>query len=158
MARFDRVIPPGGEGKAVLKVDLKGYQGKVRKSATVFSNDPQQPNFTLTVMGQVRPFIEVKPGSSIQFSSAPSPDEKIVELLAVDREFKVVQVENGLEGKIRTQLETVVPGKQYRLRVINLQKEGNYFGLVRCRTDHPQKPEIQIRISGHFPKPQPKTN
>ena len=154
MARFDRVVPPGGEGKAVLKVDLKGYQGKVRKSAVVFSNDPQQPNLTLTVTGQVRPFIELKPGPFIQFSSVvSSPDEKTVDLIAQEREFRITQVENGLEGKIRTQLETVVPGRQYRLKITNLQKEGNYYGLIKCRTDHPQKPEIQIRVSGHFPKP-----
>jgi hypothetical protein len=158
VARFDRVIPPGGEGKVALKVDLKGYQGKVSKSATVFSNDPQQPNFQLTLTGKVRAHIEIKPGAFVQFSSAPGGDEKIVELLAVDREFRIVQVENGLEGKIRTQLETVVPGKQYRLKVTSLQKEGNFFGLIRCKTDHPQKPEIQIRVSGHFPAPQPKIN
>jgi hypothetical protein len=153
VARFDRVIPPGGEGKAVLKVDLKGYQGKVWKSATVISNDPGHPNFNLTLTGKVRPHIEIRPGPFVQFSTAPGPDEKTVELIAVDREFKILQVENGLEGKIRTQLETVIPGKQYRLRITNLQKEGNYFGQVKVRSDHPQKPEILMRVSGHFPKP-----
>jgi hypothetical protein len=153
VARFDRVVPPGGEGKAVLNVDLRGYQGKVSKSATVISNDPQQPQFNLTLTGKVRPHIEIKPGPFVQFSAAPGPDEKTVDLLAGEREFKIVQVENGLEGKIRTQLETVVPGRHYRLRLTNLQKEGNYYGLVKCRTDHPQKPEIPIRVSGHFPKP-----
>ena len=153
MARFDRVVPPGGEGKAVLNVDLRGYQGKVSKSATVISNDPQQPHLNLTLTGKVRPLIEILPGPFIQFSAAPGPDEKSVDLLAVDREFKIVQVENGLEGKIRAQLDTVVPGKQYRLRVTNLQKEGSYHGVIKCRTDHPQKPEIPIRVSGNFPKP-----
>jgi hypothetical protein len=156
VARFDRVVPPGGEGKAVLKVDLKGYQGKVWKSATVISNDTRQPQFNLTLTGNVRPYIELRPGSSIQFSAARGAEEKIVDLLAAEKDFRILRMENGLEGKIRIQLETVVPARHYRLRVATLQQEGNYYGLVRFRTDHPQKPEITIKVSGHFPQSQQK--
>ena len=51
MAHFDRAIPPGGEGKITLTVDLRGYNGPVRKDATVTSNDPEKSSLKLTVMG-----------------------------------------------------------------------------------------------------------
>lgn len=152
MTRFDRVIPPGGEGKVTLNVDLKGYQGKVWKDATVISNDLRQPSFQITLQGQVRPHIELRPGSFVQFSPAvQSAEEKTVDLMATGQDFRVLKIENNLKEKISAQLETVVPGKHYRLKIANLQREGSYSGVIKVSTDHPKKPEVQIRISAHFP-------
>lgn len=159
MARFDRVIPPGGEGRAVLKIDLRGFQGRVHKSAKVISNDSAQPNALLTLQGVVRPLIEIKPGPFVQLAaSTAGADEKTVDLLAADRDFQLLEVYNGLEGKIRVQWEALVPGRHYRLKISSLQKEGHYFGMVSCRTDHLKKPEVLIRVNGHFPNPRPKKN
>lgn len=152
MTRFDRVIPPGGEGKVTLNVDLKGYQGKVWKDATIISNDLRQPSFQITLQGQVRPHIELRPGSFVQFSPAvQSAEEKTVDLMATGQDFRVLKIENNLKEKISAQLETVVPGKHYRLKIANLQREGSYSGVIKVSTDHPKKPEVQIRISAHFP-------
>jgi len=152
VTRFDRVIPPGGEGKVTLNVTLKGFQGKVWKDATIMSNDLRQPSFQIMLQGQVRPHIELRPGSFVQFSpAAQSADEKTVDLLATGQDFKVLKVENYLKEKISAQLETVVPGKHFRLKIALLQREGSYSGVIKCSTDHPKKPEVQIRISAHFP-------
>ena len=152
MTRFDRVIPPGGEGKVTLNVNLKGFQGKVWKDATIMSNDLRQPTFQIMLQGQVRPHIELRPGSFVQFSpAAQSAEEKTVDLMATGQDFRVLKVENNLKEKINAQLETVVPGKHYRLKIANLQQEGSYAGVIKCSTDHPKKPEVQIRISAHFP-------
>jgi hypothetical protein len=152
VSRFDRVIPPGGEGKVTLNVDLKGFQGKVWKDATIISNDLRQPSFQIMLQGKVRPHIELRPGSFVQFSPAvPSVEEKTVDLVATGQDFKVLKIENSLKEKISVQLETIIPGKHYRLKIVNLQREGSYAGLIKCSTDHPKKPEVQIRISAHFP-------
>ena len=152
MSRFDRVIPPGGEGKVTLNVDLKGFQGKVWKDATIISNDLRQPSFQIMLQGKVRPHIELRPGSFVQFSPAvQSVEEKTVDLVATGQDFKVLKIENSLKEKISVQLETIIPGKHYRLKIVNLQREGSYAGLIKCSTDHPKKPEVQIRISAHFP-------
>ncbi|HSO71494.1 MAG TPA: hypothetical protein VLR91_02475 [Thermodesulfobacteriota bacterium] len=152
MTRFDRVIPPGGEGKVTLTVTLKGYQGRVWKDATVISNDLRQPSFQIMLQGKVRPHIELRPGPSVQFSpAAQSLAEKIVDLVATSQDFNILKVENNLKEKIGAQLETIVPGKHYRLKIANLQQEGSYSGVIKCFTDHPQKPDVQIRINVHFP-------
>ena len=63
MAHFDRAIPPGGEGKITLTVNLSGYNGPVRKDAKVMSDDPEKSSFTLTVMGTVKQLVQVRPGN-----------------------------------------------------------------------------------------------
>jgi hypothetical protein len=153
VTRFDRVIPPGGEGKITLSVNLRGFQGKVWKTATIIGNDLRQPSFQIVLQGKVRPYIELRPGSFVQFlPGTQSADEKTVDLVATGREFNVLKVENNLKEKTSAQLETVVPGSHYRLKITNFLREGSYSGVIKCFTDHPQKPEVQIRISARFPQ------
>ena len=147
MAHFDRAISPGGEGKITITVDLKGYHGRVWKSATIISNDPQKTKVTLSLHGKVRPFIELLPTSSIQFKGkGPEREEKTIDILATSLPFHIQKIENGLVEKIRFRLETVDDGRHYRLKITRFQKSGKFFGFIKCFTDHPQKPEIQIPI------------
>ncbi len=49
---FDRVIPPGGEGRISLRLNPKGCHGDTKKSALVLTNDPKNSYFTLAVQGK----------------------------------------------------------------------------------------------------------
>lgn len=47
---FDKTIAPGKEGKIKLSVpNTESYNGEVSKTATVTTNDPERPTFTLTL-------------------------------------------------------------------------------------------------------------
>ena len=52
MSRFDREIPPGGEGSISIRLNPAGCRGDSKKTALVTTNDPTKPYFTLTVKGQ----------------------------------------------------------------------------------------------------------
>jgi len=133
-----------------LRVNLKGYQGTVKKTATVNSNDPQNPRSTLVLQGNVKPLIEVQPSGNIIFRGmADQLEEKTINFTSTKQQFAIQKVESNLEDKIRYQMETVEAGKQYRLKVTNLLKQGNYNGFIKCYTDVPEKSEIQIRVSGY---------
>ena len=49
---YDATIPPGGEGKMTMKVNLKHYQGKVNKRATIRSIDPRDPKLVAKMEGR----------------------------------------------------------------------------------------------------------
>lgn len=147
MAHFDRAIPPGGEGKVTLTLNLKDIHGPVWKSATIVSNDPQKPLLTLDLHGLVRPLIEIRPAPFVQFKGiGEGEQEKEVDLLATAQSFKIIRVENLLGEKIEYLMETIVKGRHYRLKIINRQKMAGYSGMIKCFTNHPKKPEIQILI------------
>jgi hypothetical protein len=132
-------------------MNLKGYQGNIKKSATVFTNDPQNPRPVLVLQGNIKAMVEVRPANNIAFRGlADQQTEKTVDLVGTSRPFTIQKVESNLEDKIRYKLETVVDGKQYRLKIANILKQGNYNGFVKCYTDVPEKPEIQIRVSGYI--------
>jgi hypothetical protein len=147
VAHFDRAIPPGGDGKVTLTIDLKGYQGTVWKTANLISNDPQKPTVSLSLHGKVRPSIECRPGCFIQFeSNAAGPAERTIELISTSRPFQIKRIENSLKEKISYQLISLVPGRHYQIKVVNRQKAEKFSGFLKCFTDHPKKPEIQIPV------------
>jgi hypothetical protein len=149
VARFDRAIPPGGEGKITLKVDLGGYQGKVVKSASVVSNDPLNSRTTLTLQGTVKNLIEVRPANSVVFRGmADQQTEKPIDIIGASQSFHITKAESNLEDKVAYRLETVEEGKQYRLKISNRLKQGSYSGFVKLHTDLVQKSEVIIRVTG----------
>jgi hypothetical protein len=150
VADFDRTIPPGGEGKITLRLNLKGYQGNVKKTATVFSNDLQQSRVTLTLQGTVKSLVEMRPSNTITFRGTASQlQEQTVTFEGTAQPFHITKMESNLEGKIRYQMETVEEGKQYRLKISNEMKQGNYAGYIKCSTDLSQKPLVVVRVVGY---------
>ncbi|MFH0789932.1 MAG: hypothetical protein V2B13_20260 [Pseudomonadota bacterium] len=137
-----------------LKVDLKGYQGPVWKSATLSSNDPQKQSLSLHLHGSVRPYIECRPNSFIQFKGdeAGQPD-RIIDILTTSKPFQILRIENSLKEKISYHLATIVKGRHYQLKVTNRQKTENFSGTIKIFTDHPKKTEIRIPIYNNPERP-----
>jgi hypothetical protein len=46
-------IPPGGEGKIEVKINTQKRTGSLKKSVTVYSNDPKNPQYVLSIQGLV---------------------------------------------------------------------------------------------------------
>lgn len=147
-ARYDRTVPTGGAGKVTLRLDTRGYDGKLKKTALVLSNDPREPRLILTLQGVVKTLVDVGPSSSVVFRGpADQQTQKVVDLVGV-KPFRIQKVENTLEGKVAHELEPLDAGKGYRLKLENLAKQGSYAGAIRITTDIAKKPEITIRITG----------
>lgn len=150
-AHFDRSIPPGGEGKITLKLNLKGYSGAIKKTTSVFTNDPQNPRYTLTMQGNARAIIDIRPSTQIAFRGmAQQLTEQTVELAGMVKPFQIQKLESNLEEKIAYQLETAEAGKLYRIKVTNKVKQGTYNGFIKVFTDLPDKSDLMIRVSGYI--------
>ena len=148
IARFDRVIPPGGEGKVTLEVNLKGFQGHVKKTATVLSDDPANPRLVLAVEGTVKPLIEVRPEKTVYFQGMPGDiSEKTIDLITTSKPFHIRKVEDNLDKKAGYRLETVEDGNHYRLTVFNNTLRGNYRGSITLYTDFAEKPELTVWVN-----------
>ncbi len=149
---FDSTIPPGGEGKITLKLDLRGYQGEVKKTATVFSNDPQNGKLVLAMQGRVKSLIEIRPSSSITFRGlADQQQDNVLEIQAIPpHSFRIEKTESNLEGKIAFEVQPIQEGTHYKLKVSNQTKQGNYSGFIKIYTDSPQKPNLVVRVAGYI--------
>ena len=65
MARYDRVIPPGGKGKVTIEIDSSRIRGEFEKKAIVWSNDPDRMSVALYLKGKVMAHISLEPGGYI---------------------------------------------------------------------------------------------
>jgi hypothetical protein len=130
-------------------LSLKGYQGNIKKSAVVYSNDPQNAKTVLALQGIVKTLIDVRPSTRVSFRGlAEKVLPSIVELVASGGQaFHIQEVESDLDDKVSHELETVEEGKHYRVKIANRIDQGNYSGVVRVQTDLPQKSEVLIRVN-----------
>lgn len=146
--QFDRQVSAGGAGKVTLRLSTAGYEGTVKKAATVFTNDPNQPRVVLTMQGRVKTFIKVSPSGSISFRGpAHRQSPRILELTG-SKAFHIQKVESSLEGMVRHEIEPMAGDKGYRLKIENILTEGTYSGTIMVTTDVPEKPQIFIRVIG----------
>lgn len=132
-----------------MKLDLGGFQGYVKKTATVSSNDPLRPRVTLLVEGNVKPLIEVRPEKAVYFQGlADNLTEKVIDLIGTSQPFHVTKMDDNLDKKAAYRLETVEDGKHYRLRISNRLQRGNYRGAINIHTDFAKKPELAVWVNG----------
>ena len=123
MARFDRSIPPGGEGKITLEVRTKGYQGKLHKKARVLSNDPKHPQVIIGLKGNVWVPINVNPRYVRLRGTEDEEVHGVVNLQGKKKEPMVVELASvSIPKRVDVQLKEIEKGRTYQLTVKNKVK------------------------------------
>jgi hypothetical protein len=148
--KFDRQIDPGKEGKVSLEVKTANMNGNFRKTATIFSNAVNSEKVMLSLTGNVKPYILVKPRRSVYLLVKPGQTaRKTLTVQAQDgEEVKLLGGKTGLEDVIKFKIKEVQPNKQYQVIVENkTEKIGKYGGYLELFTSNEKKPIIKIRVS-----------
>jgi len=160
VADFDREILPGAVGHVTAKLDTADFSGPVSKSVLIMTNDAANPTVTVIIKADVKPHIEVLPRPLIRFNAVTK--EKMEESVVVvasepDKEFKITGVESsvpylvasyaplGADERVRGYSQT-----QYRV-TLGLSDEaevGPVSGRVIIHTDHPEAPEVPVKVYG----------
>ncbi len=147
---YPRQVPAGGEGKIRLRLDTSGYGGRrIEKTAEVLTSDPAAPSFRLRLAGEVQRLALIQPrvlqlrgeaGQRLQGEILVQPEP--------GHPFRILEARAG-GGTIR--VETLAAERDgrpaFRLRVETLRTEaGSYNDVIRLKTDHPRKPELDLRV------------
>jgi len=150
VARFDRTIPPGGEGKISLEVRTKGHQGKIHKTARVFSNDPRHPQVTISLKGKVWVPIHLDPRYIHLRGMADEEIRSVVCLRGEKKEPLIAKLASvSIPDKVEVKLQETEKGRTYQIKTRNKVKgEAIYRGELKLTTNYPEKPEIVIQIIG----------
>ena len=152
MARFDRAIPPGGEGEIVLSLNTKGYQGTMQKYAVAYTNDPNKPQINLTVRAQVKVPISIHPRGVMLEGFVDDTVQQLVTIEGhLDRPLVLEPKELSLPQKVAYELKAVKKGRIYHVILRNIsRKEDRYSGFLRLKTNYPEKPEIDVLFLGYI--------
>jgi hypothetical protein len=152
VADFDPAVPPGGEGKITLKVNTKGYQGTVRKSARVKTNDPGKQTVLLVVKATVKAPINISSRYVQLYGKGDKAVQKTINIIAqLNKPLNLTVIEFTPKDKLKYTIETVQKGKKYNIRFASIPgiKE-NFRGVLKLKTNYPEKPEISVVINGRF--------
>ena len=154
MARFDRTIPPGGEGKITLRIDTGGYEGKIRKTAKVYTNEAQNNVAVLSIKAFVKVPIYLSPRYVYLRGLATQEITKTVKITAgADKPLKLEPSHFDMSETVTYSIEEVEAGRVFKIHFTSIPgTAGTYRGVLRLKTNYPEKPEISIPITGRFQK------
>jgi len=151
VAEFDKVIPPGQEGKITLVIEGNKVHGSFSKSATVRSNDPDRPVTTITLAGTEIPYVNVTPAERVYLQG--TYDEAVEKTLTVssneeDIDFKILGVESNLDDKITYKYQ---PGEHEGEWVVSLYKNPKLptlstYGTLTIHTNSQRAPDKTIQV------------
>ncbi len=149
---YDPVIPPGGEASVTLRLDTRGFDGKISKHTRVSFAGSDLRGETLTLEGYVVVPIRLSKGHAVFKGRAGDAITKTIEIKARgDKPLKLETSAFDLEDKMRLTIEEVESGRTFHLHLTNIPGPPDTFhGTLTLKTNYPEKPEIRIKIRARF--------
>ncbi len=153
MASFDKVIPPGQEGKITFEIDgEKVKSGQFNKTATVHTNDPKHPTLTIALAGKVIPYVEVQPSAQIYLSGMYGEavsKELIVSSNDRTKNFKVTGLSSNIDDKITYAFAPEAEPGRFKVTVWKNPKLPtlNTWGSLYIETNSEHSPKKVIQVS-----------
>jgi hypothetical protein len=151
VAKFDKVIPPGQEGKIHMVIEGKRVHGKFNKSATIRSNDPAHPVMTITMAGNITPYVSVVPASRIYLQGHHG--ETVKKTITVksnedDLEFAITRIESNIDDKITYDFR---PGEEDKTWVVDVWKNPvlptmSTYGNITVHTNSERSPTKTVQV------------
>ena len=148
MAHFDRAIPPGGEGKITLTVNTQGYHGAINKRIRVYTNDKKNSLTRLTIKAFVKVSIRLSPRSVNLVGFEGQEIKQSVQIRAnEEKPLKLEPVHFNLSEKVTYRIEEIEEGRLFKVYFTNIPgPAGILRGVLRLKTNYPEKPAISISI------------
>ena len=154
-------VKPGGSTNIDLDWNTKTFENEYSQTATIGTNDPSRPTFTLLVRGKVHPPVVVIPPQLITFGAISNEEshQSRVAVFSADRpEMKVTSVTTSRPALIVAKVEPLTAedckqlqtkaGYKIAVEVKPGMPLGQFHDELVVQTDHPQRPELKISISG----------
>ena len=151
-SKWEKEVLPGQTWTLDVTFATAGRQGKVNKSITVMTDDPDRPRIELVLKGEIQTRFEVSPSQAISLGALQS-DSVIKRTLSITNKLpEPVVFTLGKAGSnvLKTELREVDKGKRYELDVETVPplSEATSFDSIVLQTGLKEPPELAIPVSG----------
>jgi hypothetical protein len=153
VASYNKSIPPGGQGKIVLRIKPYSVIHGFKKDTKVTLNDPNLPVVNLSLTGVALPFIEIQPSYIVRLEGAPGdPVQKEVRFIShLPAPWKITGYSTSIPDKIDINIKPEVPDQVYDLQVRNVSNQaGRYAGVIYLYTTSKERPRLIVRVFGEL--------
>jgi hypothetical protein len=145
---WDKVVQPGQTGGVPITFYSGSFSGEVRKSITVLSNDPENPNITLSIKAEIWSPIEIIPRSLVfQYDAgSESGEEKEIQILNNRDEPLKLSPPEWEQRAFNVTLAETVPGKEFTLKIATVAPfgTGTISAPITLKTSVPEQPRISV--------------
>lgn len=142
-------VPPGGVGEIKTTFKTKGYQGPVKKTITVETNDPENKMVRLTLSGNVVSDVTVEPRylnfGSVTRNAPPKPVPLTIALLP-GKDLRITEVRSESESLVLSK-ESEDKDKNRTTYLVSLAERlpvGRLTGRIVVKTTSKTLPEVQV--------------
>lgn len=146
------VVAAGGSGSLEVEIDTTNLAGPVRRTLTLFANDPAAPLTRLAIEAVVEPLVVVEPRELYVGRLAPGKraeaDVRLrfagddIDLLSIEATSAVI-VPHGFGADSRGE-------HRIRVAIAPDAPPGTFVETLLVRTNHPERREIRIPVAGHI--------
>jgi hypothetical protein len=148
-ARFDRVVPAGGQGQIRVALDTAGLHGQGELHVGVHTNDPNVPGKVLALAGRIVPVVEVTPRDRAYFFTVKGQGGE-QRLTLVNHGSRPVEAGEATSDNpyFHPRVSPLAPGQRYEV-VITLDPAtpaGRYKGTVVIPTGLDALPQVEIPV------------
>ena len=126
----------------------------IRKGARVYTNDPRNNVQVLSIKAFVKVAIYMSPRYVYLRGFAGQKITRTVRISAKeDKPLKLEQSHFNLGKEVTYRIEEVEPERVFRIHFTSIPGPvETYRGVLKLKTNYPEKPEIIIWIRGKFQK------
>jgi hypothetical protein len=143
-----RSIPPGGTSELTANLNLRGRNGRQSKGITITSNDPQNPNLVVTMVGNATTAVSLST-ERIMFGQLNAGQEISMPLeirTANNVTMNITGIETGSDA-ITIQQETGDDGvTRLQVAMKTPAQPGAFNSNIKIMTDHPARPVIEVPV------------
>ena len=152
MASFDKVIPPGQEGKIQFEIEGNKVHGSFNKNATVQTNDPKHPTMTIALAGKIIPYIEIQPSNQVYLTGVYGErisKELIVSSNEKKKNFTIVGLSSDIDDKITYSFAPDSEPGRYKVTLWKNPKLPtlNTWGTLTIESNSEHTPKKMIQVS-----------
>lgn len=145
------VLAPGASGAIEIMVATDDLAGAVRRTATVFSNDPQAPAIRLELAAEVEPIVVIEPRELYVGRVAPGAQvAKAVRVSFADGSPAQLQQLTAAGAIVRPHWTTdgSPADRSFAVTIADDAPAGAFVETVTVRTSHPDRPHIAVKVGG----------
>ena len=149
---------PGEKGKIPVTFDSTRFNGKITKTITVMSNDPQRPRLPLKITGEIVSEVEVKPAmlSLFNIKRSEAAESEIVISTPRMEKIEVTGVTTDLDFLEIQSVQTDPKNVTIKVKV-NPEKASKgthtFRGNISATTNSKSQKELKIPVNVKFEEP-----
>ncbi len=153
---YDRLIPPGGQGRITLTIAPYSVLRRFAKHTKVFFNDPERREVVLSLKGIARPFIEIQPSHIIRLRGSCEEElqGQVRFISHLPAPFEITGYKTDIPQFIDVQVKAEELGRIYVVEVRNKSRQaGRYAGTIELATTAAKRPRLIMRVFAELSGP-----